>query len=205
MQEPTARQRWLADIERYRAGRPGMRGPLKRLRILLLTEGLWAISTYRFGQYLYDEAPRFVRALLFIPYELARKLLELAIDIHLHPSTRIGPGLYIAHYGGIWVNPRATLGSHCNLAHGVTIGAPAASVGAPLLGDRVWIGSGAVISGRVRVGSGVVIGANSLVVASLPENAVAVGVPARVISYSGSAALLRVPVPDPETRSENRT
>jgi serine O-acetyltransferase len=42
----------------------------------------------------------------------------------------------------------------------------------------------------VRIGSGAVIGANSLVASSLPENAVAVGVPARVLSYSGSASLL---------------
>jgi serine O-acetyltransferase len=167
-----------------------MKGPLKRFRIILLTEGLWAIAMYRFGQYLYFEAPSAVRALLRIPYEIARKALELVVDIHLWPETRIGPGLYVAHYGGIWINPRATLGSNCNLAHSVTIGAPMAAAGAPVLGDRVWIGSGAVITGRVCIGSGAVIGANSLVVSNLAENAVAVGVPARVLSYTGSDKLI---------------
>ena len=60
----TARQRWRADVDRYRAYRPPMKGPLKRFRIILLTEGLWAIGMYRFGQYLYFEAPSAVRALL---------------------------------------------------------------------------------------------------------------------------------------------
>ena len=184
----TARQRWRADVDRFRADRPEMKGPLKRFRIILLTESLWAIGVYRFGQYLYFEAPSAVRALLWIPYEIAHKVLELIVDIHLWPDTRIGPGLYIAHYGGIWINPRATLGSNCNLAHGVTIGAPIGD--APVLGDRVFIGAGAVITGRVRIGSGAVIGANSLVVANLPENAVAIGVPARVLSYTGSAKLI---------------
>src|SRR5438105_5125194 len=147
-----------------------MKGPLKRFRIILLTEGLWAIGMYRFGQYLYFEASSMVRALLWILYEIAHKALQLIVGIHLWPDTRIGPGLYIAHYGGIWINPRATLGSNCTLAHGVTIGAPMAAAGAPILADRVWIGAGAVITGRVRIGSGAVIGANSLVVSNLPEN-----------------------------------
>jgi serine O-acetyltransferase len=189
----TARRRWRADVDRYCAYRPTMKGPLKRFRLILLTEGLWAIGMYRFGQYLYFEAPSAVRALLRIPYEIARKVLELIVDIHLWPDTQIGPGLYIAHYGGIWINPRVTIGSNCNLAHGVTIGAPMVAPGAPVLGDRVWIGSGAIINGPVRIGSGAVIGANSLVASNVPENAVAIGVPARVLSYSGSAKLIRLP------------
>ena len=68
-----------------------------------------------------------------------------------------------------------------------------AAAGAPILADRVWIGAGAVITGRVRIGSGAVIGANSLVVSNLPENAMAIGVPARVLSYTGSAKLIRLP------------
>jgi serine O-acetyltransferase len=186
----TARQRWYADVDRYRAYEPNKKGPLKRFRTILLTEPLWAIAMYRFGQYLYFEAPSAVRALLRIPYEIAHKVLELIVDIHLYPDTQIGPGLYVAHYGGIWINPRAALGSNCTLAHGVTIGAPMAAAGAPILEDRVWIGSGAVISGPVRIGPGAVIGANSLVVSNLPENAVAIGVPARVLSYTGSAKLI---------------
>ena len=187
----TARQRWRADVDRYRAYRPEMKGPLKWFRIILLTEGLWAIGMYRFGQYLYFEAPSVVRALLRIPYMITHKALELIVDIHLWPDTQIGPGLYIAHYGGIWINPVATLGSNCNLAHGVTIGSPIGD--APVLGDRVFIGVGAVITGRVRIGSGAVIGANSLVASNLPENAVAIGVPARILSYTGSAKLLCLP------------
>jgi serine O-acetyltransferase len=189
----TARQRWRADVDRYCTYRPDMKGPLKRFRIILLTEGLWAIALYRFGQYLYFEAPSAVRALLWIPYEITHKVLELIVDIHLWPDTQIGSGLFVAHYGGIWINPRATLGSNCTLDHSVSIGAPTAAAGAPILGDRVWIGSGAVISGRVRIGSGVVIGANSLVVSNLADNAVAIGVPARVLSYTGSAKLIDLP------------
>jgi serine O-acetyltransferase len=187
----TARERWRADVERYMEVSHDPHGSLRRLRIILFTEGVWALAVYRFGQYLYEEAPPSLRKLLRVPYEIARKMLVLAIGIHLGPETQIGPGLYIAHFGGIWINPRVQMGAHCNIAHGVTIGAPDAEAGAPVLGDRVWVGAGAVITGPVQIGSGAVIGANSLVSSNLPENAVAVGVPARVLAHSGSDRLMR--------------
>jgi serine acetyltransferase len=42
------------------------------------------------------------------------------------------------------------------------------------------------------VGSGAVIAANSFVTAHVPENAVMIGVPARVLSYTGSANLIQL-------------
>ena len=186
----TARERWRADVDRYVEASREPQAFLRRLRIILFTEGVWALSAYRFGQYLYEEAPRPLRAVLRIPYVLACKLLVLVIGIHLGPETQVGPGLFIAHFGGIWINPRVRMGAHCNIAHGVTIGAPDAEPGAPVLGDRVWIGAGAVITGAVQIGSGAVVGANSLVSSNLPENAVAVGVPARVLAYTGSERLM---------------
>ncbi|HTY19543.1 MAG TPA: DapH/DapD/GlmU-related protein [Myxococcota bacterium] len=186
----TARERWRADVDRYVEASGDPDAFLRRFRIILFTEGVWALSLYRFGQYLHEEAPSALRAVLRVPYLFARKLLVMMIGIHLGPETQVGPGLFIAHYGGIWINPRVRMGAHCNIAHGVTIGAPDAEAGAPVLGDRVWIGAGAVVTGPVQIGSGAVIGANSLVSSNLPENAVAVGVPARVLAYTGSERLM---------------
>jgi serine O-acetyltransferase len=186
----SARQRWRADLRRYLDVSHHPDGPLKRIRVILVTEGLWAIAVYRFGQHLREEAPPLLRWLLRVPYELVRKMILLGVGIYLNPTTRIGPGFYISHFGGIWINPMVVIGSRCTISHGVTIGAPLPERGAPVLGDRVWIGAGAVITGPVRIESGVVVGANSLVTSSLPENAVAVGVPARVVAHTGSANLL---------------
>jgi acetyltransferase-like isoleucine patch superfamily enzyme len=49
------------------------------------------------------------------------------------------------------------------------------------LGDNVWLGAGAKVLDGVRVGSGTVVGAGAVVTEDLPEGAVAVGVPARVV------------------------
>ena len=49
------------------------------------------------------------------------------------------------------------------------------------IGDRVWIGAGAVITKGVTIGAGSVIGANSVVTGDVPPGCVAAGVPARII------------------------
>lgn len=49
------------------------------------------------------------------------------------------------------------------------------------LGRNVWLGTGAKVLDGVVIGSDVVVGANAVVTASLPDGAVAVGVPARVV------------------------
>ncbi len=56
----------------------------------------------------------------------------------------------------------------------------------PVIGDNVYIGSGAKIIGSVNVGNNVAIGANAVLTKDVPDNAVVVGVPAKVISYKGS-------------------
>ena len=49
------------------------------------------------------------------------------------------------------------------------------------IGNRVWIGSGAVITKGVTIGNGAVIAAGAVVIHDVPENMVAGGVPAKVI------------------------
>lgn len=49
------------------------------------------------------------------------------------------------------------------------------------IGDGSWLGHGAVVLPGASIGRHVVVGANSVVTSALPDNCVAVGVPARVI------------------------
>lgn len=51
------------------------------------------------------------------------------------------------------------------------------------LGDNVWVGGNASILMGVTIGNNVIIGAGSVVTHDIPDNAVAVGNPARVIRY----------------------
>ncbi|SHI55863.1 sugar O-acetyltransferase [Clostridium intestinale] len=49
------------------------------------------------------------------------------------------------------------------------------------IGDNVWIGGNVIINPGIKIGNNVVIGAGSVVTKDIPDNAIAVGNPCRVI------------------------
>lgn len=99
-------------------------------------------------------------------------------------TTQIGEGFYIGHYGTIVINPLAKIGKHCNVAHGVTIGQANRGKfkGTPTIGDKVWIGTGAVIVGSIEIGSNVLIAPNSYVNVDVPDHSIVMGNPAKIIA-----------------------
>lgn len=133
---------------------------------------------------------------LFFPLYILAKIfhrhymIKFGIDIPI--STKICPGLYIGHFGNITVSYLASIGKNCNLSPGITICAiyRGARSGAPTIGNNVYIGPGAKIIGKVNVGNNVAIGANCVVTRDIPDNAVVVGVPGRVISFKGSTGYI---------------
>lgn len=114
------------------------------------------------------------------------------------PPNTFGPGLAIVHYGPIVVNGNARIGANCRIHTCVNIGStgglvdPETALGlAPIIGDNVYIGPGAVIFGAVRIADRCSIGANAVVNNSFidPDCTIA-GVPARLISRKGSAGMI---------------
>lgn len=106
----------------------------------------------------------------------------------ISPTTSIGPGLYIGHFGGVVISPHAILGSNINIAQGVTIGAASRGPrkGAPTLEDRVWVGANATIVGKVTIGHDALIAPGAYVNFDVPSMAVILGNPGKVVSASGS-------------------
>lgn len=92
---------------------------------------------------------------------------------------QVGPGLRLGHLGPVIVNGRARIGMNCNISSGVTIGAANRGrlEGSPTLGDRVWVGTNAVIVGRITIGSDVLIAPNAYVNFDVPDHSVVVGNP----------------------------
>ncbi|MGK2897381.1 MAG: serine O-acetyltransferase, partial [Burkholderiaceae bacterium] len=69
----------------------------------------------------------------------------------------------------------------CRIRNGVVVGlARTDDPCAPVIGDNVDIGAGAKVLGRIRVGNNVMIGANAVVTRDVPDDCIAVGVPAVV-------------------------
>lgn len=107
------------------------------------------------------------------------------------PLNVFGPGLSIAHFGSIVVNGNARVGKNCRIQDSVTIGATNGSDSAPVLGDNIFIGSGARIIGKITIADDVAIGANAAVVRNVSQIGITVGgIPARQISSNNSHANL---------------
>ncbi len=175
-----------ADIDRHR--RFGSTVPTWRL--LAEDQGLWAVVCYRAGHWLETHRlPPGIRQLALIGYHLWHLAVRTTTGIHIPPDCRIGPGLYIGHFGGIILHPEVRMGTDCNLSQGVTIGAGGrgARQGVPWLGDRVYVAPGAKVFGPIRVADGTVVGANAVLTRDTEPDAVMVGVPARQVSRTGSA------------------
>lgn len=156
---------------------------LKTQREGLLALGFWALLVYRFGHARYVIRNKYLRAPWTIVSIVLGKLIEIFCGISIGVTAKIGRRLTIEHHGCIVIHGATEIGDDCLIRHGVTTGNIGASdpQGVPKIGNRVEIGAGAKLIGRITVGDNVVIGANAVVTCDLPDGAVAVGVPAKII------------------------
>ena len=103
------------------------------------------------------------------------------------PRNVFGPGLSIAHGGPIIVHSKALVGENCRIDRCVSIGSIHYPAAAPIIGNNVFIGPGAVIDGAIEIADGIAIGANSYVNKSFMEHDITIaGCPAKKISDKGS-------------------
>ncbi|MGQ4648013.1 DapH/DapD/GlmU-related protein [Lyngbya aestuarii] len=170
----------------------------------LFTQGLWIMAQYRFSYWVNTQVHLpIIRQVLKVFCAIWRKLIEILTGSEFPNRAKIGKGLYMPHATGIILHIDSQIGEYCNLGHQVTIGVGGRGEkqGTPQLGDRVFVGPGAKIFGPITIGNDVAIGANAVVTKDLPNNAVAVGIPAKIISYKGSQDFIRyrnqLPIKEP--------
>jgi serine O-acetyltransferase len=142
-------------------------------------QGFWALLVYRFGRWRYRIEPPLLRKPFSLLYRIAFKWVQMVAGIELPCEVEIGRNFVIDHSGGIVVSGFARFGNDCRIRTGVVVGlARVDDPCAPVIGNNVDIGAGAKVLGRIRIGNNVRIGANAVVVADVPDDHVAVGVPA---------------------------
>ena len=162
-----------------------IRSDYKRHDSSILNPALWAVLNYRFGVWSLRVRPVPLRWLTSKVYGLNSFFILITSGIRLHREAKIGKDFHLIHSGNIQIHPFSVIGDRCGIQQDVTLGTNMERKGAPVIGDDVFIGAGAKILGPVTVGDGARVAANSLVITDVPPGATAIGVPARMMKYTG--------------------
>jgi len=122
------------------------------------------------------------------------KNIAIFPSVHFHIGNNLTVGSHISIREHSYIDGDSlNIGDNVMVAHGASIITGAHLYGDGIvmrdtletrhveIGNNVWVGAGARIIGSVSIGSNIVIGANAVVVKNIPDNTVAVGVPAKII------------------------
>ena len=151
-----------------------------RFEVYTLYSGFKAVRAYRRANWFYRHNMKYI----------ARWISQRArhkTGIEIHPGATIGKGLFIDHGMGVVIGETAEIGDYCTIYQNVTLGGTGKDHGKrhPTLGNNVLVGAGARVLGPFKVGDNARIAAGAVVLTEVPENATAVGVPAKVVRING--------------------
>ena len=143
---------------------------------ILLYPSLQAIINYKISHFFFNKK-------LFFLARLFSQISRFITGIEIHPGAKLGNRIFFDHGMGIVIGETSEIGDDCVIYHGVTLGGVSTEKTKrhPTLKNNVIVGAGAKILGNITLGENVRIGANSVVLKNVPDNSVAVGIPARII------------------------
>ena len=140
---------------------------------VIFSEG--AVKIYRLGHWLHSR--HFFRLGQF--FTVLNRLLYATV---LPSSATIGTNFTLGYGGlGVVIHSLSTIGNNVHICQNVTIGRNPNSEGVPSIGNNVYIGPGAVVSGKIHIGDNSVIGANSVVLHNVSPGEFVAGVPAKCV------------------------
>lgn len=114
--------------------------------------------------------------------------LTIGADTHIQPRCQ-----FTAYEAPIWIGRMVEIAPNCAFYpynHGFAkdkaiMEQPLHTKGGIYIHDGAWLGYGVIVLSGVRIGKGAVIGAGSVVTHDVPDNAIAVGAPARIVGMRG--------------------
>jgi len=162
--------------------------------VALLYPGVHAVWAHRVSNAMWRRGA-------FLPARALSQVTRFWTNIEIHPGATLGPRLFIDHGAGVVIGETAEVGADVTIYHGVTLGGTSLTHGKrhPTIGDRVTVGAGAKVLGNLTVGDDSRIGANAVLVRSVEDHSVVVGVPGQVIAH-GTA-----PVADTKPKQDSPT
>lgn len=137
-----------------------------------------AIYIYRISHWLY------VHHIPLLP-KIFQLLIFLVYNCSIPYKCQIGKGSFFNHGGiGVLFNSGVVIGEDCKIGNNASIVGQGPYSHVPRLGNKVYVGPGAVIQGPVIVEDYVIIAPNAVVTQSVPAYMIVAGVPARIIGDS---------------------
>ena len=183
-----------AELDAVMARDPAARS---RAEVYFLYSGFKAVRAYRRANWFFRHDMKFIARFI-------SQRARLRTGIEIHPGAQIGKNLFIDHGMGVVIGETTVIGDNCTLYQGVTLGGTGKDHGKrhPTLGDNVLVGAGAKVLGPFRVGDNARVAAGAVVLDEVPDNATAVGVPARIVRVGGkrifdNSTLDQIHVADP--------
>jgi len=128
----------------------------------------------RKAEYLENTQHSFLGKLRCKVLKLRLKRLGVKLGFSITLNT-CGPGLYLVHWGSVVISSLARIGPNARIHSCVNIS------GAPVIGEHVYLGPGAIVVGDITIGDHVTIGANSVAATPFPDKVTVLGNPARVV------------------------
>lgn len=175
-----------ADLTRMLATfHQGARTPLRRrAAFVLLNSELHSVACYRFGRFAarFGARSRYAAVPLIVVHRIWNRWVTHLHHCDISGRADIGPGMLLMHRNGVIIGG-SKIGRNVVIHQNVTIGQRVSrgDHGLPEIGDNVWIGPGATISGGIRVGDGATISAGTVLSRDVPPHALVAGVPGRVV------------------------
>jgi serine O-acetyltransferase len=140
----------------------------------------WIVATYRIGHWArFIRLPVVGQALRF-GYQCLNFVVSTITNADIRPGARIGQRFSVHTCRGLLITNGVVIGDDCMVNAQVCIVNQGndKQAGVPKLGNDVRIGVGGKVMGGITIGDHVRVGANAVVIRDVPENHLAVGVPA---------------------------
>ena len=152
-------------------------GKIKLFALCLILNSIHALFLIRLQQWCAGKQ---------LPTFPIAKLLFWFFKIEISRHAKIGLGLRLPHPMGIIIAPNVTIGDNCDLYADVRLVLSHGAPKGPTLGDGVFMGDGAKAVGKISIGKDAIIGVSAVVTKDIPENATAIGIPAKVLSINST-------------------
>jgi acetyltransferase-like isoleucine patch superfamily enzyme len=126
-------------------------------------------------------------------------MIECVGSIRIGDNCLINPGCYLQCSGTVTIDDDCLFGpyvsvmdtDHCYESRALPIRLQGNTPPEPIIiAKGAWLGTKVTVTKGVTIGEGVVVGANAVVTKNLPEYAIAVGVPARILRFRPDSEIL---------------